>query len=72
MGAATERGDLRGCFRRIATLDEADVGAEPGERDRDRLADALAGSGDERNLAGEELGEGRRHAAILVFRLEVP
>ena len=36
VGAATERGDLRGGFRRVAALDEADVGAEPGERDRDR------------------------------------
>ena len=65
VSAPTERADLRHGFRRVAALDEADVGAEPGERDRDRPPDALARSGDERDLAREELGEGRRHAAIV-------
>ena len=65
VSAPTERADLRHRVRRVAALDETDVGAEPGERDRDRPPDAPARSGDERDLAGEELGEGRRHAPIL-------
>ena len=59
-------GDLTGGARQPVgvSIADRDVGAEAGERDRDRRADALRRAGHDRATAGEEHGVGRdRHRA---------
>ena len=66
---AAERADLLHRFLGGRAADGGDVGAGGGERQRDRLADAGIGAGDDRGLAGKIKGGGHAGRAFLIGML---